>query len=102
MKAAFRCFAVACAIASITASAGCASDSRRVTREETVRTTNPDTSVEADDENHAGQVVETHTTVTDEEKKDHGGGVISTTVAFIGEVIAFPFHLVGAVFRTIF
>ena len=102
MNAAFRSFAVACAIALITAPMGCASDSRRVTREDTVRTTSPENSAEAEGESHDGQVVEHHTTVTDEEQKDHGGGVISTTVAFIGEVIAFPFRLVGSVFRAIF
>lgn len=102
MNAAFRCFAVAFTMASITAPVGCASDSRRVTHEETVRTTSPDPSAEAEGDGHDGQVVETHTTVTDEEKKDQGGGVISTTVAFVGEVIAFPFRLVGALFRGIF
>jgi hypothetical protein len=81
---------------------GCASSSKHVTREDTVRTTNPDTASAEGDREEQGQVVETHTTVTEEEKRDSGGGVISTTVAFVGEVIAFPFRLVGAVFRAIF
>jgi hypothetical protein len=102
MKAALRCFAVACTIASMIAPMGCASDSRRVTREETVRTTSPDTSSAEAEGDRNGQVVATRTTVTDEEKSDQGGGVISTTVGFVGQVIAFPFRLVGAVFRAIF
>jgi hypothetical protein len=102
MKAALRCFAAACTIASLGAPTGCASDSRHVTREETVRTTNPDAPSAGAEGESNGQVVETRTTVTDEEKSDQGGGVLSTTVAFVGQVIAFPFRLVGAVFRAIF
>ncbi|HME70881.1 MAG TPA: hypothetical protein VKM54_13580 [Myxococcota bacterium] len=102
MKATLRCFAVACTVASLVAPMGCASDSRRVTREETVRTTSSDTaSAENEGEDH-GHVVETRTTVTDEEKNDQGGGVIITTVGSLGEVIAFPFRLGGAVSRAIF
>ena len=101
MRAVFRGLALACEVGYSMPLTGCASSSRRVTREETVRTTPPSASAESNSEDH-GQGVETHTTVTDEEKDDHTGGIISTTVAFIGEVIAFPFRLVGAVFRTIF
>lgn len=102
MKAALRCFTVALTIASMLAPWGCASDSRHMTREETVRMTSPDTPSAEAEGDHNGQVVESRTTVTDEEKNDQGGGVISTTIAFVGEVIAFPCRLVGAVSRAIF
>lgn len=75
---------------------GCASHTKTV-RHETVEYPS-DTTTEAGD---SPRVVERDTTTEDTES-DHHGGVISTTVDFLGEVIAFPFRLVGGIISAIF
>ncbi len=69
---------------------GCAA--HRTERQETV---------EYPDAAHAGdspRIVEEKTT---EDTQEHRG-VIGTTVDFVGDVIAFPFHLIGDVINAIF
>jgi len=46
-------------------------------------------------------VVEEETTVTEQEV-DSCDGILSCTVDFAGDVIAFPFRLVGGLFKAIF
>lgn len=53
-------------------------------------------------EGTSGPVVEQQTTGTTTETTKESGGVISTGVNFIGEVIAFPFRLIGAAFSALF
>ena len=51
----------------------------------------------------AGTVVEKRTTVhTEEIDEDEPRGLLSTTVHFVGEIIALPFRLVGGLIRAIF
>ena len=46
-------------------------------------------------------VVEEQTTVTEQEV-DTCDGIVSCTVDFAGDVIAFPFRLIGGLFKVIF
>ncbi len=49
------------------------------------------------------QTTETRTTVTETRvDEDAPRGVLSTTVHFIGEILALPFRLVGGLLRAIF
>ncbi len=74
--------------------AGCAS--HRTVRDETVEYPASDTTT-ATDEN--GRVVEQRTETSEEHEHR---GILGTTVDFLGEVIAFPFRLVGGVISAIF
>ena len=51
-------------------------------------------------EGPSNTVVETKTETT--ETRSESGGVLSSTVDVVGEVIALPFRAVGALFRGIF
>lgn len=78
---------------------GCASETKTVKRE-TIRY--PSVSEQsASGQNTSGPVVEQRTTETTETKKE-SGGVISSGVNFIGEVIAFPFRLIDVAFGALF
>jgi hypothetical protein len=70
---------------------GCSTTTRTETR------TTTSSAAPADD--HA--VVREHTTTTTTDD-DSCHGVLSCTVDFAGDVIAFPFRLIGAVFGAIF
>jgi hypothetical protein len=65
----------------------------------TTRTQTRTTTSAAPTDDHE-MVNEQTTTTTTEDDSCHG--VLSCTVDFTGEVIAFPFRLVGAVFQAIF
>ncbi len=59
-------------------------------------------------EQHPGEIVEERVTTTRNVEtvealdEDQPRGVLSTTVHFIGEIVALPFRLVGALLRAIF
>jgi hypothetical protein len=80
---------------SASAPLGCASETRTTTTTTTREPADPDSPVDS-----RPQV--SHTSTTVEKSDDPCGGVLSCTVDFVGDVIAFPFRLVGAVFRAIF
>jgi hypothetical protein len=75
--------------------AGCASETKTVKRE-TVQYPI------ASSQDAPGPVVERQTTETTTETKREPHGVISSGVHFVGEVIAFPFRLIGAAFSALF
>ena len=68
--------------------AGCSSQTKTVTTETR--------------ENQTGGVVENKTETTTTESRDDSGGVLSSTVDVIGDVLAFPFRAVGGLFKGIF
>ncbi len=74
---------------------GCASETKTVTRETTQYPA-------ASAQESSAPIVERQTTETTTETGKGSGGVLSTTVDFMGEVIAFPFRLVGAVASALF
>ncbi len=76
--------------------AGCA---HHTTRQETVEYRSPSDTTTTTDEN--GNVVEQRSTTETSEDHEHRG-VLGTTVDFLGEVISFPFRLVGGVISAIF
>ena len=78
------------ALFSLLVAAGCATN-RETVRTETTRYPAPEPAV-----------VERETTVTTTESGDGSGGVLSTTVNVIGEVVALPFRVVGGLLRAIF
>ena len=76
---------------------GCASETKTTTTTTTTR--------EPGDPNYpvsSGPEVSRHTTTTVQKSDDGCSGVLSCTVDFAGDVIAFPFRVVGAVFRALF
>ncbi|HEV8714722.1 MAG TPA: hypothetical protein VGX03_18065 [Candidatus Binatia bacterium] len=70
--------------------AGCASNTRTVRTETSTYPTGRPT------------VVEKGTTVTTTETREGSGGILSGTVNVIGEIIALPFRVVGALIGAIF
>jgi len=50
----------------------------------------------------ADAVVESHTETTTTETRGESGGVLSSTVDVVGEVLALPFRAVGGLLRGIF
>ncbi len=95
MRRIFMTAAAALLVANL--SVGCASHTKTV-RHETVEYPSDTTTTEAGD---SPRVVERDTTTEEDESHSHGG-VISTTVDFLGEVIAFPFRLIGGIINAIF
>ena len=85
--------------------AACASETTTVKRE-TVQYSVP--SVEGTQEKDAqekgtpGPVVEKQTTETTTETRQESDGVLSSGINFIGNVIAFPFRVIGAVLGLLF
>jgi len=75
--------------------AGCASETKTVKRETVQQPV-------ASTEGQPGPMAEQQTTEKTTETKQDSGGVISSGVNFIGEVIAFPFRVIGAAFSAIF
>jgi hypothetical protein len=73
---------------SLTVLAGCATHTHTV-RTETVEQAPP-------------ARVERETTRTETTRTDADGGVLSTTVDTVGEVLAWPFRLVGGAVRALF
>jgi hypothetical protein len=73
-------------IVALTAEFGCSTHSRTVTTES--REYPPS--------------VERRTETTTETRSESGGGVLSSTVDVVGEVIALPFRAVGGLIRGIF
>ena len=69
---------------------GCSSTDSRTTR--TVSTV----------DSNGTEVRETSVTEEEHDENDSCGGVLSCTVDFLGDVIAFPFRLVGGLVTAIF
>ena len=76
---------------------GCASEKTTTTTTTHVREFD-DPDVASGPEARSDVVTEERTTTTD----DACGGVLSCTADFVGDVIAFPFRLIGGVFKAIF
>jgi hypothetical protein len=74
--------------------AGCASQTTTTTRE----------TVYSENDSYRGEpvTVERRTTTTETTNDDSHGGVLSSTVNTVGEVVAFPFRVVGGAIRALF
>ncbi len=81
---------------------GCSTASK-TTRSETETTiTHPTGQTSASMYPEETTTVKKETTTETETKSESGGGVLSTTVDVLGEIIAFPFRLIGGLIRAIF
>jgi hypothetical protein len=89
------------AVLLLTLAAGCASETKTV-KTETTQTPVATTVYTPAGPAPAVEQRTTQTTTTTTETKQESGGVLSSGVNFVGEVIAFPFRVIGAAFSALF
>lgn len=87
-------------ISVVSLGSGCATQSK-TTKSETI-STYPESDVVGTEQLPGQSVVVEKERTTTTETKDGHGGVLSTTVHVVGEIIALPFRIVGGLISAIF